>query len=250
MGANLKARSGHRRHRADGDQHRDGDRRPGRPAASAAGSPTATGAGRRCRFNLLLYSLGGLISAVALNYEMLLASRLIVGIGLGGEFTIGIAMLSEMVATRHRGTLVAALNIGSGGVGQLPLLRPVLPAARPAGAGLGGDDLVWRWTFVFLALPALLVVLYRRRLPESPRFLLSKGRIDEANRSLAILISDSLTPADRPAPTVPLTEADVPPRQLAVDPGRGFRPGGAAAHRSRSAPPPGWPSAPRSRSTS
>ena len=69
-------------------------------------------------FNLLLYTLGGLISAVAMNYEMLLASRFIVGIGLGGEFTVGIAMLSEMVATRHRGTLVATLNIGSGGVGN------------------------------------------------------------------------------------------------------------------------------------
>ena len=34
-------------------------------------------------FNLLLYTLGGLISAVAINYEMLLASRLIVGIGSG-----------------------------------------------------------------------------------------------------------------------------------------------------------------------
>ena len=63
---------------------------------------------------------------------------------------------------------------------------------------------MWRWTFLLLALPALLVVVYRRRLPETPRFLLSKGRIDEANRSLAILASDSLrhrrrTSADRAA---------------------------------------------------
>ena len=56
--------------------------------------------------NLLVYTLGGLISAVAVNYEMLLASRFIVGIGLGGEFTVGLAMLSEIVATRHRGTAV------------------------------------------------------------------------------------------------------------------------------------------------
>ncbi|WSX17861.1 sugar porter family MFS transporter [Streptomyces sp. NBC_00988] len=87
--------------------------------------------------------------------------------------------MCEMVATRHRGTLVAILNVGPGGVGNflscglflllLGLLAPVL----------GGDHLVWRWTF------ALIVVVYRRRLPETPRFLLSQGRVDDANRSLA-----------------------------------------------------------------
>jgi hypothetical protein len=43
--------------------------------------------------------------------------------------------------------------------------------------------------------PALLVVVYRRRLPETPRFLLSKGRIDDANRSLAVLGSTRCAPA-------------------------------------------------------
>jgi putative MFS transporter len=145
-----------------------------------------------------------------------------VGVGLGGEFTIGIAMLSEMVATRHRGALVATLNIGSGGVGNFLsyglfflLLGPIAPV-------LGGDQEVWRWTFLLLALPALLVVFYRRFLPETPRFLLSKGRIDEANRSLAILTSDSLrAPADF-APDGPLTTEDIPPRQLASSPAAVF----------------------------
>ena len=60
--------------------------------------------------NLLIYTLGGLLSAVAPNYEVLLSSRLIVGIGLGGEFTIGLAMISEMVATKRRGTAVGILG--------------------------------------------------------------------------------------------------------------------------------------------
>ena len=131
---------------------------------------------------------------------MLLASRFIVGIGLGGEFTIGIAMLSEMVATRHRGALVATLNIGSGGVGNFLSYGLFFLLLGPLAPALGGDHVVWRWTFLLLALPALLVVFYRRRLPETPRFLLSKGRIDEANRSLAILTSDSLRTAGRSGP--------------------------------------------------
>ena len=77
--------------------------------------------GRRAALslNLLVYTLGGLISAAAVNYEMLLASRFIVGVGLGGEFTVGLAILAEIVATRHRGTLLATLNISSGGIGNI-----------------------------------------------------------------------------------------------------------------------------------
>lgn len=180
--------------------------------------------GRRASlsFNLLFYTLGGLISAVAVNYEMLLASRFLVGIGLGGEFTIGIAMLSEMVATRHRGALVATLNIGSGGVGNFLSYGLFFLLLGPLAPALGGDHLAWRWTFVLLAVPALLVVLYRRRLPETPRFLLSKGRIDDANRSLAILTSDSLRPPSGTTPSGPLTTEDIPPRQLVSSPAAVF----------------------------
>ncbi len=91
-------------------------------------------------FNLLLYTLGGLISAVAINYEMLLASRLIVGIGLGGEFTVGIAMLSEMVATRYRGTLVSFLNIGSGGIGNFLSYGIFFLILGPFAGFFGGDE--------------------------------------------------------------------------------------------------------------
>jgi putative MFS transporter len=180
--------------------------------------------GRRASlsFNLLLYTLGGLISAVAVNYEMLLASRFLVGIGLGGEFTIGIAMLSEMVATRHRGALIATLNIGSGGVGNFLSYGLFFLLLGPLAPALGGDHLAWRWTFVLLAAPALLVVLYRRRLPETPRFLLAKGRIDEANHSLAILASDSLRPPAGSSPSGPLTTEDIPPRQLGSSPAAVF----------------------------
>ena len=109
--------------------------------------------------NLLVYTLGGLISAVAINYEMLLASRFIVGIGLGGEFTVGMAMLAEMVATRHRGTLLATLNISSGGIGNFASFGFFWLVLGPLDGVLGGDDTSWRWTYVLLALPALLVVV-------------------------------------------------------------------------------------------
>ena len=160
--------------------------------------------------NLLVYTLGGLLSAVSFSDSMLLVSRFIVGIGVGGEFMIGIAMISEMVATRHRGTLVASINVGAGGVGNFVSYGLFLLLLGPLAVPLGGNGQVWRWSFVILAAPALLVVLYRRRLPESPRWLLSQGRVAEANRSLGILASSSLTTAS-PVPPVELTLADIPP---------------------------------------
>ncbi|WP_225440186.1 MFS transporter [Amycolatopsis eburnea] len=187
-----------------------------------AGGWLADRYGRRAALslNLLLYTLGGLLSALAVNYDMMLVSRFVVGIGLGGEFTIGIAMLAEMVATRHRGALVATLNIGSGGVGNFLSYGLFFLLLGPLAPALGGDHLVWRWTFLFLALPALLVILYRRRLPETPRFLLSQGRVEDANRSLAILASGSLKPTT--ATGGPLTAADIPARQLKSSPAAVF----------------------------
>ncbi|MET0453344.1 MAG: MFS transporter [Mycobacterium sp.] len=169
--------------------------------------------GRRAALslNLLIYTLGGLISAVALNYEMLLASRFIVGIGLGGEFTVGLAILAEIVATRHRGTLLATLNISSGGIGNIASFGFFWLVLGPLNGVLGGNDTAWRWTYVLLAIPALLVVFFRRYLPESPRFLLSKGRIEDANKSLTRLDAGSIKGLRKPGITKHyVTEADIP----------------------------------------
>ncbi|MGK2880655.1 MAG: MFS transporter [Mycobacterium sp.] len=158
--------------------------------------------------NLLVYTLGGLISAVAVNYEMLLASRFVVGIGLGGEFTVGLAILAEIVATRHRGTLLATLNISSGGIGNIASFGFFWLVLGPLNGALGGNDSSWRWTYVILAVPAVLVVFFRRYLPESPRFLLSKGRVDDANQVLTRLASGSIKGLRKPGPTQQFVTAD------------------------------------------
>jgi MFS family permease len=161
--------------------------------------------------NLLLYTLGGLLSAVAWNPEVLHVSRFIVGVGLGGEFTVGLALLAEMVATRYRGTVAASLNIGSGGVGNFVAFGVFLLVLGPLNDALGGTATSWRWLFVFLALPAVLVVFFRRYLPESPRFLLSHGRVEEANAALTRLASGRLSHRPTPQEVTPyLTADDIP----------------------------------------
>ncbi|MFJ6562382.1 MFS transporter [Streptomyces sp. NPDC091412] len=161
-------------------------------------------------FNLLLYTLGGLLSAAAPNQFLLEVSRFIVGIGLGGEFTVGLALVAEMVSTKYRGTVAASLNIGSGGVGNFVAFGLFLVVLGPLNDTLGGTSMSWRWLYVLLAVPALLVVFIRRYMPESPRFLLSKGRVDEANAALTVMASGRLTRTPQGPPTPYLTEADVP----------------------------------------
>ncbi|MDQ4214312.1 MFS transporter [Microbacterium sp. ASV81] len=164
-------------------------------------------------FNLVLYTIGGLLSAVAPDAGWLFVTRFIVGVGLGGEFTVGLALVSEIVPTRFRGTVAASLNIGSGGIGNFVAFGLFLIVLGPLNDVLGGTASSWRWLYVFLAVPALLVIVIRRYMPESPRFLLSQGRVDEANRALTVLNSQSLIPRSEQktlTPRVYVTEADVP----------------------------------------
>ncbi|MDQ4214308.1 MFS transporter [Microbacterium capsulatum] len=161
--------------------------------------------------NLLLYTIGGLLTALSPNIELFVLFRIVVGIGLGGEFTIGLAMISEMVATRHRGTVSASLNIGSGGIGNFVAYALFLLVLGGMNDMLGGTVHSWRWLLVFLAVPSLMVVFFRRYLPESPRYLLSKGDVLGANRVLTILESGSLRTkvSDDEVKTF-VTEADIP----------------------------------------
>ncbi|MEV5967616.1 MFS transporter [Kribbella sp. NPDC051952] len=161
-------------------------------------------------FNLLLYTLGGILSAIAPTQFLLECSRFIVGVGLGGEFTVGLALVSEVVATKYRGTVAASLNIGSGGVGNFVAFGLFLVVLGPLNDVLGGTDASWRWLYVLLAIPAVLVVFIRRYMPESPRFLLSKGRVDEANAALTALATGRLSRKAQGTPTPYLTDADIP----------------------------------------
>ena len=160
----------------------------------------ATGAladryGRKTMFNynLAIYTLGGLICAFAPSYEVLLLGRVVVGLGLGGELTIALPLLSELTPTSWRGRAVSLFNFGAGGLGNVLAFlfgSLIMGALAPI---LGGDEVAWRWYYGLLAIPALLVFVIRRCLPETPRYFVSKGDIESANRALSRVASGKLT---------------------------------------------------------
>ncbi|HTV67754.1 MAG TPA: MFS transporter [Rhizobiaceae bacterium] len=141
--------------------------------------------------NLLLFTIGSAACAMAPDFATLAIARAVVGFGVGGEISTAVTMLSEFCSPKFRGTAAGLVNVGAGGFGNFlaPAFGLLIFTLFP------GED-GWRWLFAALAIPALLVVFYRRYVPETPRFLASQGRIDEANKVLSILESGSLRPKD------------------------------------------------------
>jgi MFS transporter, putative metabolite:H+ symporter len=151
-----------------------------------------------CLYTLLLWSLSSLLCAFAWNYESLLVLRFIQGLGLGGEIPIMAAYINEFAQSRRRGRFSLSYQVffSMGLLAVAYVGRFVVP------------HFGWRWMFVIGAVPALLALPLRRMLPESPRWLASRGRIDEAERILAEIEDEISAHGARPLPPVPL---DMPP---------------------------------------
>ena len=129
--------------------------------------------GRRAIFQitLVVFSIGSLLSAAAPSFELLLAARIVTGLGLGGELPVVATLVSEYAPRASRGRFIVLLEsfwaYGTILAGVVALV--VLPAYG------------WRAAFLVGALPALYVAYLRRALPESPRYLAEHGRIAEAD---------------------------------------------------------------------
>jgi putative MFS transporter len=98
--------------------------------------------------------------------------RVLIGVGLGGDYSVGHAMLAEFAPRRNRGALLGSFSViwTFGYVAATFAGLAVLPL---------GDD-AWRWLLASSAVPALCILVARTGTPESPRWLLQKGRVEEA----------------------------------------------------------------------
>ncbi|AQT80677.1 MFS transporter [Mycolicibacterium litorale] len=160
--------------------------------------------GRRRVFmiNLVLYSLFSLATAFSPDIETFLVLRFLTGMGLGAELVLIDTYLAEFSPARARGRLTAwAYTIGFLGVPLAALLGGRL-VARQQLFGIDG----WRWLLVFGSLGAVLVVVLRRALPESPRWLESRGRHAEARAVVdSVVRAVGSDTAERPSTTTETT---------------------------------------------
>jgi putative MFS transporter len=133
--------------------------------------------GRKAMFQatLLLYSIFTGLSAFAFNAGSLMVLRLLAGIGLGGELPVASTLVAEFAPSNRRGALVVLLESFWAYGAVLAALVGYVVVPRTFGSLEG-----WQVAFLIGALPAFLVFALRRGLPESVRFLVSRGRLQEA----------------------------------------------------------------------
>ena len=155
--------------------------------------------GRRTAFlfMLIIYSGFTLAGAFASSAAWLIALRFLAGIGLGAEVVVIDTYVTEVVPSTARGRYVAITQIvGFSAVPVVALLSRWLVPTHFLMAG-------WRWVMVVGALGALLVWYLRRSLPESPRWLESRGRGQEAERIIRALEAEGgsrAVPSSKPMP--------------------------------------------------
>ena len=146
--------------------------------AVAAGT-LADRVGRKTVFSvtIVLYSLATGLCAVAPNYELLVLFRFLVGLGLGGELPVAATLVTEYVPGRARGRFMVLLESfwAVGWLSAALIAYFIIPVTG------------WRTAFLIGALPALYTMVIRMHLPESVRYLLKKGKIEEARKIVSSL---------------------------------------------------------------
>jgi MFS transporter, putative metabolite:H+ symporter len=145
---------------------------------------------------LLIFSLGALACAAATSYEVLFWLRFVQGIGLGGEIPLMAAYVNEFARAQGRGRFSISIQV----LFSVGLLIVALVGVYVV------PHWGWQWMFIIGAIPAFIAIPMRALLPESPRWLASQGRYEEADRAL----SGIEAVAAREGINVPALPADLP----------------------------------------
>jgi MFS family permease len=136
--------------------------------------------GRRRLFfiTVLVYLLATIASGFSWDFWSLALFRLITGMGIGGEYAAVNSAIQELVPARRRGFVDLAINgsywVGAalGAVGSVIVLNPALVP----------QDVGWRLAFIIGGLLAIIIIWVRRYVPESPRWLITHGRVEDGER--------------------------------------------------------------------
>lgn len=179
----------------------------GMAIGASLGGLLADKLGRRNVFavTLLVYGLATGASALAGGLAALLVLRFLVGLGLGAELPVASTLVSEYAPTRIRGRIVVALESfwAIGWILAAVIGAFVIPASENG----------WRWAFLLGMAPALYAIVVRWGLPESVRFLESRGRYKEAEaavqdfeRSAGVTPPEKTTADAAPIPQHSLTD--------------------------------------------
>src|SRR5579871_1786323 len=157
--------------------------------------------GRKKLFSItvLVYLVATIACGLSWNFWSFALFRLLTGAGIGGEYAAVNATIQELIPARRRGFTDLVVNgsfwIGAA-IGAMGALLVLNPAVMPAEYG-------WRFAFILGGVLGLLVLLLRRFLPESPRWLMTHGDPAEAERVVAGIEERVARETGRALPPVP-----------------------------------------------
>lgn len=141
-------------------------------------------------WSILIFAVMSLACAFAWDYRSLVTARIIQGFGLGGEVPVAAAYISELARAKGRGRFVLLYEL-------------VFPIGLVA-AGFLGAFIVprfgWQWMFVIGALPAFVAMSLQRLLPESPRWLATRGRAADAAAAMSEIEHETEKSTGQPLP--------------------------------------------------
>ncbi|HEY5797850.1 MAG TPA: MFS transporter [Bosea sp. (in: a-proteobacteria)] len=134
--------------------------------------------GRKKLFTItvLVYLAATAATAFSWNFWSFIAFRFLTGMGIGGEYTAINSTIQELVPARVRGWVDLVINgsfwVGAalGAIGAIVLLNPAVI----------DPEIGWRLAFFIGSALGLVILILRQFIPESPRWLISHGRADEA----------------------------------------------------------------------
>lgn len=163
--------------------------------------------GRRFTYqaNLIIFGLASVAAAFASSMLVLILLRGVMGLGLGAELVVGYAAMTEFVPPQARGKWVGALSVFV--VTSLPFSALASTLIIPRSS--------WRAMFVLAGLGGLIVWYLRKALPESPRWLESIGRTEEAE-AIMTSIEEEVARGQGPLPPPLLSKPGPPTRTVAA----------------------------------
>jgi putative MFS transporter len=141
------------------------------------------------QFNLLLFGVFTILGAFAPSVTLLVICRFIAGLGLGAEQPLAFAYAGEYAPKRIRGRILAIVHF-IGGACVWPIgtaLALGFSALMDAQGFANPADYTWRGIWLIIGVGALIVWVFRFTLPESPRYLATHGRGEEAIKVLGRL---------------------------------------------------------------
>ena len=164
-----------------------------------------------------IYAVGAILSAVTWHAAVLLTARTLIGLAIGADSAIATAYIAEYAPKNRRGSL-SMLQQWMITVGILIayIIALIIFAAWPASAASSG----WRLVLGLGAVPALIGLVLRTQMPESPRWLLRHGRYEDVQKAMAALGTEaSMEDVRRAASVIEKVEGDPSRRRAAWTPG-------------------------------